>query len=155
MNAEGMETAKRCPECGADWSNGLTCTDHFHLMGAWELENQLYDVHHLMVLCYHLQHPSLYSPEGLRDAQQLLVMFLEEGLTPQRVRKRIGKAVDSGTRTYRIKGTPTSCGAYTHPVQWTMTAADVTRGGLDNYYAAVRSWADSVLKSLRASKNVA
>src|SRR5579859_4698706 len=106
---------KRCPECGADWSSGQTCTDHFHLMGFWEQDNRLYDVHHLMVLSYYLQHPSLYSPEGLRDATHLLVLFLEEGLTPQQGRKRIGKVVDSGKRTYKIKGTPESHGTYSYP----------------------------------------
>jgi hypothetical protein len=143
-----MDAVKRCPECGAD------CTDHFHLMGFWELDNQLLDVHHLMVLCYHLQHPGLYSPEGLRDAKLLLVVFLEEGLTPQQVRKRIGKAVDSGTRPYTIKGTAAAHGTYTHPVHWTMTAADVTAAGLENYVARVRAWADSVLDSLRRSQNL-
>jgi hypothetical protein len=146
---------RHCPECGADWSKGLTCTDHFHLMGFWELENQLYDVHHLMVLCDHLQHPSLYSPEGLRYAERLLVLFLEEGLTPQQVRKRTGKAVDSGTRPYKIKGTPAAYGTYVHPIHWTMTVADVTGAGPENYYARVRAWADSVLKSLRESGNLA
>ena len=149
-----MEVIRRCPECGTDWSGGQTCTDHFHLMGFWELEKQLYDVHHLMVLCYHLQHPSLYSPEGLRGAKQLLVLFLEEGLTPQQVRKRFGKAVDSGTRPYKIKGASTAYGTYTHPVQWTMTAAEVTAAGLENYAATVRAWAGSVLDSLRRSQNL-
>ncbi len=32
-----------------------------------------------MVLCYHLQHPSLYSPEGLDEAKRLLIEFLEHG----------------------------------------------------------------------------
>lgn len=124
-------------------------------MGFWELDNQMYDVHHLMVLCYHLQHPSLYSPEGLREAEQLLVSFLEEGLTPHQVRRRIAKAVDSGSRTYKIKGTSTSHGVYAHPVHWTMTAADVTAAGLDRYYIEVKAWADSILKSLRESANLA
>jgi hypothetical protein len=137
-----------CPECGADWSGGSTCTDHFHLMSFWELDHRLYEVHHLMVLCYHLQHPHLYSPEGLQGAQQLLVAFLEEGLSPQQVRQRMSKAVDSGTRLYQIKGNPTAYGAYAHPEQWTMTPA-----GMDAYYEQVRAWADSVLKSLRGSNN--
>jgi hypothetical protein len=150
-----METVNRCPECGAVWSGGPTCTDHFYLMGAWELDNHLYAVHHMMVLCFYLQHPSLYSPEGLRDAQQLLVRFLEEGITPPQARQRFSGAVSSSTRTYKIKGTPDSYGTYHHPVQWTMTAAHVTAAGLENYYANVRAWADSVLKSLRESGNLA
>jgi hypothetical protein len=149
-----MVSANRCPECGADWSSGQTCTDHFHLMSAWELDNQLYAVHHLMVLCFYLQHPSLYSPEGLRDARRLLVGFLEDGLTPQQARQRFAGVVSSGTRTYKITGTPDSYGTYRYPVQWTMTAASVTAAGLEDYYATVRAWADSVLKALRESGNL-
>jgi hypothetical protein len=50
-----MEITIQYPQCGADCSDGQTCTDFFHLMGIGELDNQLFDVHHLMVLCYHLQ----------------------------------------------------------------------------------------------------
>jgi hypothetical protein len=146
-----MEAPARCPECGSDWADGQTCTDHFHLMSAWELEHQRYEVHHLMVLCYHLQHPGLYSPEALKLAKKLLVEFLEEGVTPQAVRKRSSRALDSGTRTYKIKGTPDSHGAYEKPVQWEMLAADVTRAGIDHYYPSVRRWAESTLKGLHQS----
>lgn len=56
----------RCPECGTAWSPGDTGRDCFHLLGVWEGENPavILQAHHLMVLCYHLQHPSLYSPRG-------------------------------------------------------------------------------------------
>jgi hypothetical protein len=149
-----METTKYCPECGADWTNDQPCIEQFYMMGSWELEYLLYDVHNLMVLCYYLQHPSLYSPEGLRDSIRILRMFMEEGQTIQQVRQRIGKGVDSGNRKYKIKGTLDSFGSYANPIQWTMTAADVIHAGMDNYYESVRAWADSVLKSLRESNNL-
>src|SRR5512145_2930017 len=69
------------PECNAPWQEGQTCQDHFHQMLFWENEHPpLGEVHHLMVLCYHLQHPSLYAPEGLEYAKGLLVDFIERGL---------------------------------------------------------------------------
>lgn len=141
----------RCPHCQAPWPDDQTCADHFHQMAAWELEHQLYDVHHLMVLCYHLQHPHLYSPEGLAGAKQMLASFLEEGLTPQQMRGRIRAGVDSGTRAYKIKGTAENHGAYDRPVVWRMWAGDVVRGGIDRFYANVRLWADATLKALRES----
>jgi hypothetical protein len=150
-----MDAPTTCPACGADWTGSQTCTDHFHLMSGWELDHRLYGVHHLMVLCYHLQHPGLYSPEGLSEAKKLLVGFLEEGITPQAVRERLGGEADSGRRDYRIKGAPGSEGAYTNPVRWEMVAADVTRAGVERYYPSVRRWADSVLRSLRESGNLA
>jgi hypothetical protein len=149
-----MDAPLCCAECGADWSDGQTCTGHFHRMGFWELDHQLYDVHHLMVLCYHLQHPSLYAPDGLAGAKKLLVAFVEEGVTPQAMRQRIRKAVDSGVRGYKIKGTPDSCGAYAQPPEWEMVAADVVRAGISSYYASVRKWAELTLKALRESGNL-
>lgn len=149
-----MDTPTHCMECGADWSGGQTCTDAFHMMGFWELEYQLYDVHHLMVLCYHLQHPSLYSPDGLEGAKKLLVVFVEEGVSPQAMRKRMSKAADSGRRKYKIKGTPDSFGAYAQPPGWEMVAADVVRAGINNYYASARKWAELTLRTLRESGNL-
>ena len=142
-----------CPDCGADWSSGLTCQDAFYQMGAWELDHQIYAVHHLMVLCYHLQHPGLYSPEGLAFSQDLLVDFVEKGISPAEVRRRDRSRVDSGSRTWKIKGTPASHGAYSRPVRWTMTAGEVVAAGLAAYEDSVRAWASSVLADLRASGN--
>lgn len=150
-----MEATYRCPECRADWSGGQTCADHFHTLLAWEWEHQLLDVHHLLVLCYHVQHPSLYSPDGLRYSQGLLVEFVEQGISPQQMRQRMSKEVDSGSRQFRIKGTPDSHGAYAFPVEWSMAAADVVAAGVGQYYESVRAWAAGVLQSLRVSGNLA
>jgi len=106
-----------------------------------------------MVLCYHLQHPSLYSPEGLSAAQHLLVEFLEHGTTPDEVRKRNRASVDSSKRKWKIKGTATSHGAYDHPIQWTMTAADVAAGGANSYCDNVQRWAQSLHQVLKATEN--
>jgi hypothetical protein len=143
-------TTPHCPECGTAWSDGLTCEDHFHQMAAWEFEDldRFGQVHHLMVLCYHLQHPSRYSPEGLMGAKSLLVDFLTHGISPQEVRRRDRAAVDSHQRKYKITGTPESHGTYAHPPHWTMTAADVTRAGAHAYCDSVRAWAASILASL-------
>ena len=151
-----METTQRCPECGTAWADSVTCQGHFHQMGFWEIEKPAFarEVHHLMVVSYYLQHPSLYSPEGLNGAKKLLVDFVERGISPQHVRQRDRDKVDSGKRKYKIKGTAASHGAYAHPIRWTMTAADVTAGGLDNYVANVRLWAQSLLSDLKSSGNL-
>ena len=150
-----METRQTCPECGAVWQEGQTCQDYFYQMLAWEHEkpeNLL--VHHLMVLGYHLQHPSLYSPEGLSGATGLLADFLERSMTPEQVRRRDRATVNSHERTWKIKGTPASHGAYNSPVQWTLTAGYVIARGMDNYCDSVRTWAQSLYDALRASGNL-
>lgn len=150
-----METISVCPECGAAWHDEKTCQDHFHQMLAWEWEHPAYwEVHHLMVLCYHLQHPSLYTPEGLNGGIQLVADFVERGVTPQETRRQHRAAVDSGARTWKMKGTPASHGAYDPPVQWTITAANVTAGGADNYCDNVRAWARSVYEALKSSGKI-
>ncbi len=151
-----MNTIQRCPECGAPWPDGVTCQEHFYQIGYWENEHpaSTLEVHHLMVLCYHLQHPSLYSPEGLREAMRLLSDFLERGMTTEQVRQRNRAVMDSGKRKFKIKGTPGTRGAYTHSIQWTMTAADILEGGVDHYCDNVRAWARSVLEALKTSGNL-
>jgi hypothetical protein len=147
-----MEALQHCPECGASWFNAPTCEEHFHQMLFWEAENPAYgEVHHLMVLCYHLQHPSLYSPEGLSEARRLLVEFVEHGASPVEVRKRNRARVDSSRRNWKIKGTSASHGSYDPPVQWTMTAADVVAGGSENYCDNARAWARSINESLKGT----
>lgn len=138
----------QCPECGALWHDGATCQDYFHEMLGWEFKHSLLDVHHLMVLCYHLQHPSLYSPEGLREARRLLSEFVERGASPREIRQRNRSRVDSAKRNWKIKGTATSHGSYPRPMEWTMTAADIVAGEPERYYDNVRAWAQSVLKAL-------
>jgi hypothetical protein len=120
----------------------------------WEMANPGFDVHHLMVLCYNLQHPSLYSPEGLNGAKQLLVDFLERGLTPNMVRQRDRGKLDSGKRDFKITGTPASHGVYAHPVTWAMTTTDVITSGVIAYCDSVRAWARSVHEALKASGNL-
>ncbi len=149
-----METVQVCPECGAEWQHGETCQDYFYQMLFWEAENPSNgEVHHLMVLCYHLQHPGLYSPEGLREAIQLLHDFLVRGLTPEQVRKRNRSTLNSNIRTWKITGTPGSHGTYDHQIPWTMTALDVIKGGMDNYCNSVQAWAKSVNEALKTSQS--
>jgi hypothetical protein len=146
-----MGIPQQCSECGAIWANGQTCEDHFHQMLFWEAENPAYgaEVHHLMVLCDYLQHPSLYSPEGLKEARRLLREFVEQGTSPIEVRQRNRARVDSSQRNWKIAGTPASHGSYESPVQWTMSAANVIAGGSQNYCDRVRAWAQSINETLK------
>jgi hypothetical protein len=121
----------------------------------WESENPaLAAVHHLMVLCYHLQHPSLYSPEAVKYGKNLLIDFVERGVSPQETRKRHKGKVDSGKRKWKIEGTPESFGSYERPIHWTLTAVDVIADGPGPYCDKVHAWAQSVLQVLRASGNL-
>ena len=145
-----MEQPERCPECGADWLSGKTCQDHFHQMLVWEMEDpSLYVVHHLLVVSYHLQHPSLYSPEGFSGARVLLREFVDAGMSTEAVRKRDKSALDSGRREFKVTGSPEARGAYDRAVKWTMCAADVVAGGMEHYVENVSTWARSINEALK------
>lgn len=142
-----------CPECEAIWKENQTCQDDFYQMLHWEAEDPANgEVHHLMVLCYHMQHPRLYSPETLERGKAMLRDFLQ-GVTPQEMRQRMSAEVDSGKRKHKITGTPEAHGQYARPVAWTYRAADVVAAGIANYRQSVRAWSRAVYDALVASGN--
>ena len=142
----------KCPECGARRAAEHTCRDHFHQMLFWENEDPTrWAVHHLMVLCYHLQHPSLYSVEGLATARGLLTDFIEHGLSPEEVRKKNSGPVASGARDWTITARSGNQGAYDRPIPWTMTAADVVVAGAEAYVESVSTWARAVHADIHQS----
>ena len=136
----------------ANWGN---LRRFFHQMLYWENENAERGLaHHLAVLSYHLQHPSLYSPEALKYSLQLLVDFVEGGEFPSRCAKKRGSEVDTSQRKWRIKGIPGTQGAYKYPVRWSLTAQDVASAGADRYIDQVEAWALTILAKLRRSGNL-
>lgn len=147
-----MDPSPHCPDCGAAWTAGKTCQDDFYQMLYWENEFPGHGaVHHLAVLGYYLQHPGLYSPDGLEQAKILMVDFVERGASPGKVRAQNAARVSSSNRGRKIKGKPGARGSYAHPVDWTMIAADVTAAGAEHYIESVQAWARSILQSLRAA----
>lgn len=143
---------EHCPECQANLPAGQTCQDHFHQMLFWETEDPANgEVHHLAVLCYHLQHPHLYSPAGLRQARHLLTEFVVHHQPPQQARRANRRRVDSGRREWKITARPGQAGGYARPVAWTLHAAEVVAGGIENYRANVRRWAEAVYADLQDS----
>lgn len=147
-----MEPISVCPHCGDTHAGNTTCQDDFYQMLFWESEDPTRgEVHHLMVLCYHLQHPHMYSPDGLRASLGLLVRFVADGALPQQVRAENRDRVDSGKRTWKVTSRPGQEGAYRNVPAWTMTAADVVAGGADAYCANVRAWAQSMVEALRTA----
>jgi hypothetical protein len=140
----------RCPECGAAHPAGRACADDFYTLLGWENEfPPLGEVHHLTVLVYYLQHPSLYSPAGLAHARGLLRAFVAEGQPPQAVRRRSRDQVNSRNRAWKVTARPAARGRYERAMPWTLRAADVVAGGPDHYVENVRAWARSVWELIK------
>lgn len=145
-----------CPSCGAVWPSAKqACQEAFHQMLFWENEDPRNGaVHHLAVLCYHLQHPELYSPEGLRYGLGLLVDFVEHGKNPAELLRHSRAQVDSNRRKWKVTAHPGAFGGYPHPVSWSMTTSDVLAGGIENYVESINRWATAVLADLRTAGNL-
>jgi hypothetical protein len=85
---------------------------------------------------------------------QLLVVFVEQNISPRQLRKLRAAEVDSGMRKWNIKARNGAHGAYPRPVRWSMTAEDVVASGAEKYTERVSAWARSILADLRASGNL-
>ena len=139
-----------CHECGAPLENVESCCDYLNEMIKWDFEDftGVGRIHHLTVLSYGLQHPSVYSSKGLQDAKDSLKQFM---LDPESFRehdKRNRQRLASGTRDWKITGTSEDHGEYPSPPAWKIRASDVVREGLPRYIENVKKWAASVLESL-------
>ena len=145
-----MNNPQICPACGADWSDGKTCEDHFHQMLFWENEypELTYEVHNLLVASYYIQHPHLYSPQGLANAITMLGEFLS-GVTPKEMREKMRDGVNSVNRKFKITGTPESHGSYPEPIAWTMFPRDITSQPVEEYMDNIRAWARSIYEALK------
>ncbi|MBC8100158.1 MAG: hypothetical protein H7Y11_12000 [Armatimonadetes bacterium] len=146
-----MNPSQHCLECGALWRDGIACEQHYHQMLAWEFDDPRSGiVHHLTVLCYNLQHPSIYSPEGLAGAVQLLTTFLEQGITPPEMRRNIQPKVDSGKRTTKITKRDIPA-VYDSAPSWTLTIQDAIGATSDGHAERVTAWAHAVLTALKTA----
>lgn len=139
-----------CPACGAPADEkDAWCRLAFEQCLVWDFINpQAGAVHHLTVLCYHLQHPHYYSRAGLDHAKHLLTQFLIAGKSPESLRQEIRHRVQSDVREFKISATETDKGAYAKPIAWSLTAYDVMGDGIDGYPERVHGWAKSVYDAL-------
>jgi hypothetical protein len=120
----------------------------------WENEDPArWEVHHLMVLCFYMQHPSRYSPETLAGSRQMLADFVEGGIPPAEMRRRNKVKLSSSNRNFKITGTPERHGAYDKPIPWTLRAVDVVAAGPEAYCDSVWAWARSMQAALKQSES--
>ena len=151
-----MEEHTACPECGASLENAASCREYLNEMIRWDFEDfaGVGQVHHLTVLSYNLQHPSVYSPKGLEDAKSSLQEFLTHPASFAAHDKRNRERLASDVRDWKITGTSECHGEYGRAPAWKMRASDVVHEGLSSYVENVKKWAASVSESLRDSGNL-
>lgn len=145
-----------CPECGAPLVGVSECRDYLNTMITWDFEDfaGVGQIHHLTVLSFNLQHPSVYSSKGLENAKASLKEFL---LHPESFKEHDEwnrKNLASSSRDWKITGTSTDHGSYSKRPEWKILASDVVGPGLDTYVENVKNWSQSILETLRSSNNL-
>jgi len=150
------DSSAKCEECGAILPEGKLCGEYLEEMIKWDFEDFLGvgQIHHLTVLCYYLQHPSLYSREGLADGKDFLREFVVKDVSFSEHDARNRERLSSSVRDWKIKGTPENHGAYAAKPAWEMTAKDIVEAGLGDYVGNVKKWSRSVYASLEKSGNL-
>ncbi|MES2225772.1 MAG: DUF5946 family protein [Patescibacteria group bacterium] len=147
---------EKCSECGSSLRGVAACREYLNEMIRWDFEDftGVGKVHHLTVLSYNLQHPSLYSSKGLEDAKSSLPEFLANPESFKAHDERNRNRLSSDVRDWKITGTPDDHGSYATAPIWKIAAADIVREGLPDYVENVKKWALSVLHSLEESDNL-
>lgn len=120
------------------------CTERFHRFLALEFSDPGYGaVHHLTVPTYMLQHPSRLSLHGWQAMRDMLVQFLEDGLSPAVVRARNRKDVDNQHRRWRFKKGPRL--QIPSTFVWTQTILSVDDTTAAQYCQDIEHWARQTL----------
>ena len=150
-----MKESTKCTECEAILPKSATCRDYLNEMIKWDFEDftGVGQVHHLTVLSYNLQHPSVYSEKGLENAKKSLAKFILHPTSYTEHGTEDVKNLASDVREWKITSTVGDQGKYIIKPIWEMTAKDVAEEGVVNYVENVKKWSESVLKALKKSGN--
>lgn len=140
-------TNLHCEACGAPLEPGRTCLDYLRQLQARDFTdfNGAGRLHLLGAMTYNLQHPALYSREGLDAIKQVVKAIIESDDAYTKEHERdLSRQLASESRQWTMHATPTNQASYTTPMQWSMTIADVLADGPDDYTERVKAWGQSV-----------
>ena len=142
---------ERCPECGAKLEIASSCQEIFDSFLVMEFTDPGYGVvHFLTVACFMIQHDR-YSEAGRIWIRQQMRVYLEEGLSGEELRQRIGKSAEQSTRGWKVTR---SADEPAHPkLDWSMTIEDVAEQFQDapSYCALIEQWARVTLAEMPES----
>jgi hypothetical protein len=136
-----------CPDCGAILRNNVTCQQQFEtlLFLEYEYPECAGKVHHLMVMCYMLQH-NRYSDEAAALVVDGLEACVKRGMSPSELRVKNAKMADSSVRRWKVIGSTT----LTRHIRWPITILDINSVEPDAYCATVNEWTRTTLDAIRA-----
>ena len=133
-----------CPECGAESTPEMNCETVFNDCLAHEfVDPDFFEVHHLTVAAYMLQHSSRLSDLGWLATRQLLREFLIEKKSPSQIKKQNEKIVENGKRNWKI--TSSNGLALIDRRVWKKTIMNISLIDSAHYRDTIIAWACAVL----------
>jgi hypothetical protein len=138
-------TPKFCPQCGARFPDGKSCRSFFDQRLALEFEHPTTfgQVLFLPVACYMLQH-NAYSKAAWLEARKMVALFVQHGISPDDIRRRMQQKLDKIHRGWSItKGEKL---AEFDMIVWSRSIADIRVDSAEIYCADVDGWAKSVVE---------
>jgi len=101
----------------------------------------------LTVACFMIQH-GRYSDEALAWIEQKLRAYLQDGITPEQIRRQAARETGQSVRTWKVTRQP---GVQPLPrIPWSMTISDVASQYQDvnSYRDLVTQWARTTLQEM-------
>lgn len=135
----------KCPQCGAALQSEMQCLERFErcLTKDYEQPATFGAVHHLIVICYMLQH-NAYSRQGWLEAREMLAQFNRQDIPPEALRKRNFRRFDSRHRQWKLVQGPKI--PQVEAIVWTRTILNVRLDTAEAYCSDAKRWATSVLE---------
>lgn len=136
-----------CVECGAAEQDGLSCSEQFGYLLAWEHSvPNLYALHFWTVSNYMLQHPSHFTKEGYDLTKSLFCDAYDYNWETSYILQKNREVTTN--KTFKIVNPIPFLERARVLREWTMTVSDVYTEGENNAIENVKKWRDSIRTEL-------
>lgn len=138
-----------CIECGAKEEDGLSCSEQFGYLLAWEQNDpNLYALHFWTVSNYMLQHKSHFTKEGYELTKELFCDAYEYNWETPFILKKSRELISTKYKDIKIINPIPFLERERILKQWTITVSDVYSGGEKNAIENVLKWRISLRNQL-------
>lgn len=136
-----------CVECGGKEQEGLSCSEQFGYLLAWEHNDpRLYALHFWAVSSYMLQHKSHFTREGYVLTQKLFCDAYDHNWETDYILKKNRELTTN--KNFKIANPVPFLERERVSKQWTMTMSDIYTDGEKNAIENVLKWRKSIRSEL-------
>jgi hypothetical protein len=132
-----------CVECGAKEQDGLSCSDQFGYLLAWEHNDpKLWALHFWTVSNYMMQHPSHYTEEGYEQLKKLFCDAYDYNWDSAYILKKNRESTSK--RDFKITNPTPFLERVRVLRDWSLTVSDIYAAGEINAIENVKRWRECI-----------